>query len=158
MMSGHTFGVLLSSPRQRLTPISRDTEWFMQHLSGSGIRHVKINTGFFFWLLSKDCLSTRALLKRRNMILPDYNCVCCANQVEESSEHLFIHCPFAQSCWATLGIQVGQDDPFSTLEQIKLQLNVPFFMEIIILMCWWFLEEFNPQLLQVFFISRRNLP
>jgi len=70
------------------------------------------------------------------MILPDYNCVCCANQVEESSEHLFIHCPFAQSCWATLGIQVGQDDPFSTLEQIKLQLNVPFFMEIIILMCW----------------------
>jgi hypothetical protein len=31
----------------------------------------------FFWLLLKDRLSTRELLRRRNMFLPSYNCVCC---------------------------------------------------------------------------------
>jgi len=34
----------------------------------------------FFWLLLKDRLSTRELLRRKNMELPDYTCVCCAKQ------------------------------------------------------------------------------
>ena len=31
---------------------------------------------------------------------------------------------------------VGQDDAFTTLENLKIQLGVPFSMDIIITMCW----------------------
>ena len=84
----------------------------------------------------KDRLSTRELLRRRNMEMPDYTCVCCIQQMDESSTHLFIHCPFAQSFWGLFGLLVDQDDAFATLEQFKIQLHVPFFMEIIIVMSW----------------------
>lgn len=70
------------------------------------------------------------------MFLPDYSCVTCLAAVEETLVHLFIHCPFAQSCWSLLGLQIGYGGAFDTLEQLKLQLGVPFFMEIIVLMCW----------------------
>lgn len=43
----------------------------------------------FFWLLLKDQLNTRALLKCKNMTLEDYNCVLCNHQTEETMEHLF---------------------------------------------------------------------
>jgi hypothetical protein len=39
---------------------------------------------FFFWLLLRDRLNTRELLKRKNMELDDYNCVLCRQGVEES--------------------------------------------------------------------------
>jgi len=70
------------------------------------------------------------------MELPNYSCVCCTQQIEESSSHLFIHYSFAHDCWAHLGLIVGQDDPFTTLDQFRVQFNVPFFMEIIIVMSW----------------------
>jgi len=70
------------------------------------------------------------------MALPSYSCVCCNQSIEESLEHLFIHCNFAQLCWASIGVMVGFDDAFTTLENLKLQLAVPFFMEIIITMSW----------------------
>ena len=90
----------------------------------------------FFWLLMHDRLSTRELLKRKNMALPSYFCVCCNLSVEESISHLFLHCMFARSCWSSIGLNIGQSDPFTTLKQLRNQLNVPFFMEVIILMCW----------------------
>lgn len=56
---------------------------------------------------------------------------------EESLFHLFVQCPFAAQCWASIGVQVDQDlDPFQNLQSFKDQLQVPFFMEIIILTCW----------------------
>ena len=70
------------------------------------------------------------------MLLPDYNCVCCIASVEETLMHLFIQCPFAQACWNSIGVIVVQADPFVTLDQLKNQLGVPFFMEIIIVMSW----------------------
>jgi len=90
----------------------------------------------FFWLLMKDRLSTRELLRRRNMELPDYTSVCCSQQVDESSTHLFIFCPFAQACWGLLDLPIDQEGPFAALEQFRTQLHVPFFMEIIIVMSW----------------------
>lgn len=47
------------------------------------------------WLLIKDRLSTRNILKRRNMALDSYNCVLCNDNIEETVEHLFLHCNFA---------------------------------------------------------------
>ena len=87
----------------------------------------------FFWLLLKGRLSTRELLHRRNMQIQDYSCVFCPSTTDDSLEHLFIHCSFSRACWATIGLQVGDNGQFATLEQLKQQLGVPFFMDIIIL-------------------------
>jgi hypothetical protein len=43
----------------------------------------------FFWLLLKDRLSTRNILRRRNKALPSYECVLCNLHVEETLEHFF---------------------------------------------------------------------
>ena len=50
--------------------------------------------------------------------------------------HLFLECPFAQICWSKLKLQIGNSHPFSELESIRNQLNVPFFMDIIIMFNW----------------------
>ena len=92
---------------------------------------------FFFWLLLKDRLSTRELLRRKRMVLDDYNCVLCHPSVEETLLHLFLACPFSQPCWATLGLVIQQpSDPYGTLMSFKNQLQLPFFMEIIVTMAW----------------------
>ena len=70
------------------------------------------------------------------MALPSYSCVCCCHSEDETLTHLFIHCNFAQLCWASIGLMVGLDDPFTTFENLKLLLGVPFFMDIIIIMSW----------------------
>jgi hypothetical protein len=57
--------------------------------------------------------------------------------LDESLAHLFLVCPFAIQCWAWINVQVDQSlSPFQILESFKAQLQVPFFMEIIILMSW----------------------
>jgi hypothetical protein len=99
--------------------------------------HVNTNIKFFFCLLSHDRLSTRNILRRKNMFLQSYNCVLCNLSVEESVEHLFLHCEFAKTCWNLLGLVVPSSlDPFQNMEHFKAQLKVSFFMEIIILLCW----------------------
>ena len=85
----------------------------------------------------KDRLSTRELLRRKNMDLQDYNCILCNGLIEESLCHLFIHCPFANACWNWLQIQTDQHlNFFQNLEGFKRQLQVPYFTEIITIMCW----------------------
>jgi len=55
----------------------------------------------------------------------------------ESLSHLLLECQFARQCWATVNVDVDLElDPFQILQSFKLQLRVPFFMEIIILMSW----------------------
>jgi hypothetical protein len=91
----------------------------------------------FLWLLLKDHLSTRALLRRRNMHLAEYHCVLCHQAIDEDLLHLFFHCPFSIACWYTLRVLVpNSDDTCSIIESFRNQLNLPFFMEIIITMCW----------------------
>ena len=91
---------------------------------------------FFFWLLLRDRLSTRELLRRRNMILPSYDCVCCNLGIDESLTHLFFSCPFAQACWIRLNIVLVELDPVLAMEEIRDQINLPFFMDIMIVFYW----------------------
>ena len=118
-----------------------------RHLSGHAVVHPAFKRIWksscqskhkaFSWLMLKDGLSTRELLRRRNMELQDYNCVLCNGLIEESLCHLFIHCPFATSCWNWLQVQTYQQMDFlRNIELFKRQLQVPFFTEIIIIMCW----------------------
>ena len=39
------------------------------------------------------------------MTLESYNCEICSLMVEETVEHLFWRCPFAQQCWEILNLQ-----------------------------------------------------
>jgi len=91
----------------------------------------------FFWLVLKDRISTRELLRRKNMNLEDYSCVLCNSRMEETLMHLLLQCPFATQCWAWINVQVPNDlEAFQVLQSFRNQLSVSFFMEIIILMCW----------------------
>jgi hypothetical protein len=68
------------------------------------------------------------------MLLEDYNCV--ASLVEETVTYLFLSCPFAQICWASLGLLPPQtDDPFVVIAMYIAQLYCPFALEILITMC-----------------------
>jgi hypothetical protein len=58
----------------------------------------------FFWLVLHDRVSTRALLRRRNMHLPNYSCVLCHLLVDEDLPHLLFHCPYATACWFSISL------------------------------------------------------
>jgi len=52
-------------------------------------------------------------------------------------DHLFMECSFARNSWSLLGLVIISDlDAFQRLQSLKTQLNVSFFMEVIILLCW----------------------
>lgn len=59
---------------------------------------------FFFWLILRDRLNTRAMLRRRNMQLDSYHCVLCVENVDEDIMHIFFECPFSSACWTYLNV------------------------------------------------------
>jgi hypothetical protein len=74
----------------------------------------------FCWLLLKDRLSTRNILRRRKMELESYSCEICSLLIEETVEHLFCNCPFAQQCWGILNLEtVPNEDSFENIRAIK---------------------------------------
>ena len=80
----------------------------------------------FFWLLIKDRLSTRNILKRRNMHLDSYNCVLCNLLTEETLSHLFINCSMSTMCWNIIGMDIPLNGSFPEMvSQLKTQLNSP---------------------------------
>ena len=91
----------------------------------------------FLWLLLQDRLSTRNILRRRNMHLDSYTCENCILQREETIAHLFLRCNFAKACWLSIGvISPSTSCPKTAVARLRRQLNVPFWMEIITLMAW----------------------
>lgn len=91
----------------------------------------------FFCLLSKDRLSTRNILRRKHFHLPSYNCILCAANAEETLEHLFLRCDLAIACWDLIGVVINDmNDSSQIFEDIRRQLGVPFFMEVMIIICW----------------------
>jgi len=71
------------------------------------------------------------------MALETYNCEICLMLVEETVDHLFWHCPFAQQCWGLLGLNVVQaGGAFEDVLAIKEQMHSQFFMVAVILMSW----------------------
>jgi hypothetical protein len=91
----------------------------------------------FYWLWLKNRLNTRDMLRRKNMTLESYSCENCLWQSEETLYHLFLRCNFAKACWNSIGITPPRiSNPEEASTNLKHQLNVPFSMEIIILMTW----------------------
>jgi hypothetical protein len=60
---------------------------------------------FFAWLILVDRLNTKTMLQRRHLNVQDgIACIMCSNGEQETIEHLFFSCSFAQTCWAKLRI------------------------------------------------------
>jgi hypothetical protein len=76
------------------------------------------------------------ILRRKNQVLPSYDSVLCLPCVEETLDHLFLDCTFARICWSSPNLNIPPGDPFDVLLSFRNQLNVSFFMDIIILMSW----------------------
>ena len=99
---------------------------------------------FFFWLFLKDRLNTRNILRKKNRILDDYNCVLCQQGLEETLEHLFISCPFSIQCWQALGISW---DPSLALTEMIMQARNQFglaiFREVAIVAAWCIWTHMN---------------
>ena len=95
------------------------------------------NHKFSFWLLLRDRLNTRNLLRRKHMPLVDYNCVLCNQGCEESSFHLFFECRFNKECWASIPIIWNLNlNPLDMILQGRLNFGSAIFREIFITACW----------------------
>jgi hypothetical protein len=93
----------------------------------------------FFWLVLKDKLSTRNMIRRRGMHLDDYQCVLCQLSTEETVMHLLFYCPFAKSCWNLLSFNFTDDLSIQQIFQAwKALMQTEFSLDIFILFCWGF--------------------
>lgn len=91
----------------------------------------------FFWLLFKDRLNTKNILRRKKMDLNSYHCALCSFLAEENTQHLFLNCDFARMCWDVIGVDIPLMGSFPhVIPTLKYQINSQFFMETIIMTCW----------------------
>ena len=107
---------------------------------------------FFFWLLLIDRLNTRNLLTRKIFNLQSYLCATLQCPQEETLIHLFWTCPFAAQCWDYVCPQRTRNlSVHEAFYDIKIKLQVPFYMDIMILAAWsiWIVRNnkiFNNQM------------
>jgi hypothetical protein len=98
----------------------------------------------FFWLLLQNKLNTRGMLQRRHMTLDSYTCELCLLQRVETLRHLFLLCSFPKNCWASIGVLVPSWLRAESATTYMLRsINLPFAMEIIMIMCWCIWTERN---------------
>lgn len=88
---------------------------------------------FFLWLLLRDWLNTRNILRRKRGTLDDYSCPLCTTTNEETIFHLFFQCSFSQWCWRLLHIRWNLGLPaMEMLIRARRDFNSNIFTEIII--------------------------
>jgi hypothetical protein len=92
---------------------------------------------FFFWLLLNDILNTRNLLGRKRMVLQTYNCASLDCDREETIQHLFSTCPFAERCWDFIcPLRQRNLSIHEAFQDLKDKMKLTSAMEIIILASW----------------------
>jgi hypothetical protein len=85
------------------------------------------------WLLSRDRINSRNLLRRKNYKIEgdDYSCVLCNLNVEELSYNLIFQCPFSYECWDYLDINWDHSlQFFNIIQKAKQDNHINLFMEI----------------------------
>ena len=91
----------------------------------------------FFWLLLKDRINTRNILRRKNCPLDDFSCLLCDQDMEETVHHLFWNCSFAQQCWGLIcPLSMPNLPTHQILFHLKDRIGLSFSMELIILAAW----------------------
>jgi hypothetical protein len=94
---------------------------------------------FFIWLVFRDRINSKNLLKRKNFVIEgdDYSCVLCSTGVEELTYHLLFQCPFAERCWDLLNIHWDHNIPFfDTIQKSKSEWPFGYFMETFAIATW----------------------
>jgi hypothetical protein len=106
MMCGHIFGgmvnILVSKAYNHF--IGHDYVHLAFKWIWKSCYHMKQK--MFFCLLLQNRLNTRGMMRRRNMVLDSYTCELCLLQRVETLRHLFLLCPFAKNCWASIEVLV----------------------------------------------------
>jgi hypothetical protein len=104
----------------------------------------------FFWLLLKDRINTRDLLRRKTTALDSYTCDLCILQKLETTAHLILICNFAKACWQSIGVTfISTRSMPHIFNRIRRKLGVSFFMDIIILMSWSIWSTRNDWILSI---------
>ena len=109
----------------------------------------------FIWLLLRDRINSRNLLKRKHFIdeNEEANCVMCHPAPEETTYHLVFQCPFSELCWDFL--HIGWDhtlDFFQTMIKAQQDFGQPFFMEVFSIAAWEIWKQRNG------YIFRNKIP
>ena len=91
----------------------------------------------FAWLLVKDRLNTKDLLKQRHWdVTENHNCALCPVGAYEDRQHLFFTCNFSQRVWNYLQIfWIQSNDIQISISQARKEFAKPFVMEVIIVAC-----------------------
>lgn len=103
----------------------------------------------FIWLMFRDRLNSRNLLRRKNYKLDgdDFSCVLCNPSTEEYTYHLFFQCHFSVQCWAFLGIHWDHSLYFfDTIQQANDHWQHKFFMEIFSVAAWEIWKQRNAKI------------
>jgi hypothetical protein len=101
---------------------------------------------FFIWLLFRDKINSRNLLKRKHFKIEgdDYSCVLYNLNIEELSYHLIFQCPFSSECWDYLDISWDHSLLFfDTIQKAKQEFSAFFFMEIFSIAAWEIWKQRN---------------
>jgi hypothetical protein len=103
----------------------------------------------FIWLLFRDRINSRNLLRRKNYKIDgdDYSCVLCNLNIEELFYHLIFQYPFNSERWNYLGF--SWDDSlyfFDTIQNAKQDCHMDFFMEIFPISSWEIWKQRNGNL------------
>ena len=71
------------------------------------------------------------------MTLQSYRCVLCAQNIEESTHHLFLQCEFAKQCWEFIEVGIPLDSEFpDCMYFLRDAVHSQFYMEAVILISW----------------------
>ena len=91
----------------------------------------------FAWLLIRDRLNTKDLIKRRHWrVTEDYTCASCPTNSYEDREHLFFTCNFSQRVWNYLQVVWTRNaDIQVSIAYARKKFSKPFFMEVVIVAC-----------------------
>jgi hypothetical protein len=104
---------------------------------------------FFIWLVCRDRINSRNLLKRKKFKIEgdDYSCMLCNLDIEEYTYHLLFQCPFSDWCWNSLGIQWGHGLYFfDTIKKAKSEWQYGFFMEVFSIAAWEIWKQRNERI------------
>nr|XP_043639597.1 uncharacterized protein LOC122610694 [Erigeron canadensis] len=102
---------------------------------------LKVN--IFCWRLEMNRIATSDLLQNRNIVVPSSLCILC-KAMNETANHLFLHCDFAEQLWGFIRswVKLPVSNPESIKELLEYHkvLVIPHgkreLLNVIILSCW----------------------
>jgi hypothetical protein len=103
----------------------------------------------FIWLVFRDRINSRNLLKRKNYKVEgdDYSCVFCNLNIEEYTYHLLFQFPFSTACWNFLNIHWDHDFYFfDTIKNAREECQHDFFVEVFSVAAWEIWKKQNAKI------------